>query len=73
VRHTDKEYPAAFSPRRKASSLEPPHAETDPGFAGFFDRILPRQADIGKQVIVEFKKLSSLVASLANAAYLGQP
>jgi hypothetical protein len=54
--------------------LEPPPAQADPGrFAGFLDSIFPRQADIGEQVIIEFKKLSSLVASLANAAYLGQP
>jgi hypothetical protein len=52
--------------------LEPPHGQADPErFAGFLDSIFPRQADIGKQVIIEFKKLSSLVQSLATAACFG--
>jgi hypothetical protein len=48
-----------------------PQVHADPGFAGFIDRVLPGQADIGKQSVVEFEKLPPLVPLLVTAADFG--
>jgi hypothetical protein len=56
------------------SSVALPHHDADPcGFQRFFDRVLPRYADIREKPVIEFEELPVLVPSLGPRGNSGQP